>query len=540
MPFHPINNTSFHSRIREKSKPPSTDSTETTLDSDGGDHLESPDGKSYNPKRDQRRSHRTLSAASKIIPLKKRDGEPLWRVDLQYDFLTRIFQNDERVFTDTYSQTKEHTFREIYINAIAQSPKTSKVLGDKLNTEPVSAIHMAMVSLLVNVGRIDTTLNFFPEIRSRPQTYHSIPALQSFCENPDYKNLLAVSLLKGILEGACDDRSEPRSLEELAESKRTNPINLVFLLSSSASQLQDKYFVAPYKFHDLLMNQSLSSESRGRAFLWLMWTFLESDSSSDSPVKNPFGPGLNKGLCIPALKQLTPNLAERENIDTSVEKDFGYTMTKEHQSYIDGSTSAISSSVSVSNESFDSGGNVSDDKLHAKTLQSKEQDPNIHEDSTHESESEGDNTTSEKPHASPARLRLILKAPTRAGSRTKQEPNAIKTQATLREAKCQLEIQRMLKSKDRRRRRARYIKGPLAREWTKIKDIDPLYESDQDNCPPEGAKRRKKSDGSSLRIVDFIGDYGEESTAMATAFRRSCRWLKRWNSDKQLEFAVGP
>ena len=55
--------------------------------------------------------------------------------------------------------TKGHTFSEIYIDAMARSSKTSKILKEKLLSERSAALNMAMVCLLVNVGRMNTTLN---------------------------------------------------------------------------------------------------------------------------------------------------------------------------------------------------------------------------------------------------------------------------------------------------------------------------------------------------------------------------------------------
>ena len=55
--------------------------------------------------------------------------------------------------------TKNHTFAEIYIDAMAKSSKCSKILKEKLLQDTEGAISMAMVCLLVNVGRMNTTLN---------------------------------------------------------------------------------------------------------------------------------------------------------------------------------------------------------------------------------------------------------------------------------------------------------------------------------------------------------------------------------------------
>ena len=98
---------------------------------------------------------------NKIRHLKKDDGEPLWRKDIQYEFLKTIFSNDQAVFTNSYEPPgfPLQTFSQLYIDAMARSSKTSKILRDKLLSEHEPARNMAMVCLLVNLGRMNTTLN---------------------------------------------------------------------------------------------------------------------------------------------------------------------------------------------------------------------------------------------------------------------------------------------------------------------------------------------------------------------------------------------
>lgn len=96
----------------------------------------------------------------KIRHLKKDDGEPLWREDIQYDFLKAVFDNDRKAFTNSYdSSLGKQCFADLYIDTMSRSSKTSKVLRDKLLSDREAAKGMAMVCLLVNVGRMNTTLN---------------------------------------------------------------------------------------------------------------------------------------------------------------------------------------------------------------------------------------------------------------------------------------------------------------------------------------------------------------------------------------------
>lgn len=101
----------------------------------------------------------SVYSGNKIRHLKKDDGIPLWRKDIQFDFLQNVFRDDKPVFHKVSDGTAGHTFADIYLDAMAKSSKCSKILKDKLLTERPAALNMAMVCLLVNVGRMNTTLN---------------------------------------------------------------------------------------------------------------------------------------------------------------------------------------------------------------------------------------------------------------------------------------------------------------------------------------------------------------------------------------------
>lgn len=101
----------------------------------------------------------SVYSGNKMRHLKKEDGVPLWRKDIQYDFLRLVFYDTTPVFTKFSDGTKGHTFAEVYIDAMAKSSKCSKILKEKLLQDREGAVCMAMVCLLVNVGRMNTTLN---------------------------------------------------------------------------------------------------------------------------------------------------------------------------------------------------------------------------------------------------------------------------------------------------------------------------------------------------------------------------------------------
>ncbi|KAF2133993.1 hypothetical protein P153DRAFT_363018 [Dothidotthia symphoricarpi CBS 119687] len=283
----------------------------------------------------------SVYSGNKIKHLKKDDGIPLWRRDIQYDFLKLVFEDDRRVFTKQSDATPGHTFADIYLDAMAKSSKCSKILKDKLLTERPAAINMAMVCLLVNVGRMNTTLNFFPEMRAQLRTYHSIPSLQAHQDPNAYKQLQDAPRLKSILKGATEDTEQPSTVEEImaASIPRTNPVNLIFVLSQYAPKISELHFFPPRDFFDLVMRSNLSSKSRATAFLWLMWWYLESDFSNGAAERNPFGPGqvgpaddpatAETPIKCPPFAILTPEMETLENVDTPDEKVFGEIKRKE-------------------------------------------------------------------------------------------------------------------------------------------------------------------------------------------------------------------
>lgn len=102
----------------------------------------------------------TQFSLKKILPIKKNDAEMLTRQDIQFDLLDCIFKDETKAFTDQRSgnASKKLCFKDLYISALFQSSKCSKVLKDKMKETPAFAIELAKISLLANVGRINTTM----------------------------------------------------------------------------------------------------------------------------------------------------------------------------------------------------------------------------------------------------------------------------------------------------------------------------------------------------------------------------------------------
>ncbi|KAF7592868.1 hypothetical protein BBP40_012280 [Aspergillus hancockii] len=239
----------------------------------------------------------SVYSGNKIRHLKKEDGIPLWRKDIQYQFLKLVFEDKTPVFTRWPDGEKGLDFADVYIDAMARSSKTSKILKDKLQNDKQAAISMAMA--------------------------HQDPNA--------YKQLQDAPRLKSILKGASEDVDQPNTLEKIKRQPvpRTNPVNLIFVLAQYAPKVSELHFFPPRDFFDLVMRSTLSSKSRARAFLWLMWWYLESDFSPEAAANNPFGPGLDGegtgGLPIkvPNFESLTEEQANEENVDTQSEIEYG-------------------------------------------------------------------------------------------------------------------------------------------------------------------------------------------------------------------------
>ena len=170
----------------------------------------------------------------------------------------------------------------------------------------------------------------FPEMRAQLRTYHAIPCLQATQDPNAYKQLQDAPRLKSILKGACEDKREPNTIDGVKSLPvpRTNPVNLIFVLSQYAPKLTEVHFSLQLDFFDLVTRTTLSSRSRARGFLWLMWWYLESDFSAQDAARNPFGPGQAPEVDggpqkLPPFEHLTEEQKELENVDSPDEVEYG-------------------------------------------------------------------------------------------------------------------------------------------------------------------------------------------------------------------------
>ena len=183
----------------------------------------------------------------------------------------------------------------------------------------------------------------FPEMRAQLRTFHAIPSLQANQDPNAYKQLQDAPRLKSILKGASEDLNQPGTIDiiKVTPIPRTNPVHLIFVLSQYAPKISETHFQPPRDFFDLVMRSTLSSKSRGRAFLWLIWWYLESDFTAEAALNNPFGPGQHgdgtDGLPIkvPPFEHLTEAQADAENVDTESEIRYGESKRLERRRILD-------------------------------------------------------------------------------------------------------------------------------------------------------------------------------------------------------------
>lgn len=280
--------------------------------------------------------------------LKKSDGEPFWRKDIQYDFLRELFADETKCFTNTFpfceyvncANGPKLTFSELYVRTLAESSKSSKVLRERLIKDSDMGVAVSKVCLLVNAGRMNTTVNFVPDMRLALRTYHSIPSLQTDASG-ELKPLQDTPRLKTILKAVCDGQDHLQTLLDLlrkppAEKPNTNVIKLIFLMSTFFQNIPFHYddsfdhesfsdklrFIKASpgpqnKFMEFFLNDEIDPKNRAQRFLWLMYTYLETLFTREEMTANPFG-----GLKIPPLEYIPESEIAKHDIDLDYEVDY--------------------------------------------------------------------------------------------------------------------------------------------------------------------------------------------------------------------------
>ncbi|KAL6941888.1 hypothetical protein ACO0QE_003049 [Hanseniaspora vineae] len=286
--------------------------------------------------------------------LKKADGDSFTRSDIQYGFMTELFQNDYCIFTNMFKPkgftfdcntamkplSKETnlgeetpgspssfevseegsilnhfinhdkkdtvydardwinndylTFGQLYVLSLVCSARCSKVLRDKILTDSHIAFAMCILSLLVNIGRLNTTNNFFIEMTSQSRTFHTIPVLQ-YGINPASVHLQDTPRIKSILKHLRIN-NETLMLDDFYENYTNgasfNVIYLLFAMFETPNIINEK-FLAQYveletsegnhneeenkkvTLFDILDNGEYDTKQRVDIFIWLIYVHLE-------------------------------------------------------------------------------------------------------------------------------------------------------------------------------------------------------------------------------------------------------------------------
>ncbi|CDF90905.1 ZYBA0S09-00386g1_1 [Zygosaccharomyces bailii CLIB 213] len=257
--------------------------------------------------------------------LKKPDGEFFTRADLQFCFLQQLLADDRKLFTnifkDVYAKSivpvppppgvtlnvtdaeydaktfvfdDKLTFSQLYVLALASSTKCSKVLRDKLLFDQQAAFSTCILGLLVNIGRLNTTINFYLEMTSQLRTFHSVPCLQ--LRATDLKSLQDTPRLKSILK-SLPVGNETLDLSKMYETpgpsrKVRDPLNVVNLLFTMCDnvtlvnlKLMHRFVETggnPISLFNILDCPGYEPKDRCNVVLWLLYIHLETDMSETS------------------------------------------------------------------------------------------------------------------------------------------------------------------------------------------------------------------------------------------------------------------
>jgi len=152
------------------------------------------------------------------------DSEPILRHDIQWQVLDDIFADRSFRFTAPVDQNSPPSppvylnFDQLYLEAILSSMKTTANTRQKLISNPEFAINYCKLCLLINVGRVNTTLAFYPQMKTALRTYHPVPSLQT--EEVSRREMSDAPRIKAMLKMAFLDwevNNAPTTLKAVAE-----------------------------------------------------------------------------------------------------------------------------------------------------------------------------------------------------------------------------------------------------------------------------------------------------------------------------------
>jgi len=419
-------------------------------------------------------------------------------------------------------------------------------------------------------------------MRAQLRTYHAIPSLQAHQDPNSYKQLQDAPRLKSILKGASEDRPEPASLEKIKikDVPRTNPVNLIFVLAQFAPKVTELHFPPGRDFYDLIMREELSSISRARAFLWLMWFYLESDFTEEGADENPFGPGVDydvdvRNQGVPRFDNMTKEQQELENVDTQEEIDYGYAKMRERKRIIEADQAAFQAEHGPPKRGpkpklhLPPDDGVPSSQVFMGRIRPKYEDVGGSPAALlgrirPKYESDLDSTRSTPPPRALGGMRIQsvlntgskgrgpLKHQIIEGSSPVAHPGEIIMRRSRPLTAHQLAVERNrnqrvdyilsrgIRKKHHHARKLRKQEGIFWRALQRTKHMtDPFEDSeDEENLVKDPLLFRERGFGGLVPLDFEEDDFGEELSAYAAAFRRMGRRLDRWDGQKDLNLGV--
>ena len=289
---------------------------------------------SLNPKIENPDTDHNSSKTNQITPS---DSPKILNVG-DPEFNARRFIHHERL-----------TFSQLYLLNIATSTKCSKILRDKLLSDHNVAHSTCLLGILVNIKRLNTTINFYLEMTSQLRTFHCVPSLQYSVGMGASKSLQDTPRLKSILKNL-PIGNEPIDLVALygGKDKETtrgsyNVANMIFVMLDNLSLINSKFLnnekyvrVVGDKEKDkengdgdgvslfqILDTYYFDIESRVNVFLWLVYIHLETDLS-ESAIEDSmklFGKELEPGCWRILLRR---NTLSEDAIDVDLDYEVGF------------------------------------------------------------------------------------------------------------------------------------------------------------------------------------------------------------------------
>lgn len=394
-------------------------------------------------------------------------------------------------------------------------------------------------------------------MRAQLRTYHAIPSLQAQQDPNSYKQLQDAPRLKSILKGASEDRFEPNSIDKIKDTPipRTNPVNLIFVLAQYAARVTELHFPPGRDFFDLIMRPTLSSKSRARALLWLMWHYLESDFTEEGCKENPFGAGVDYGTGVsnqgvPTLTTLNDAEMALENVDTPEETEYGDAKMRERKRIIEADQAALHVDYGPPKRGPKPKLNLGPDDVNGASPSA------VLRTRASKYDSDVDSARSTPPRGGSG-LRGVLNGVRTRGGALKhqvdggsspapreapeggQAPTARRTRPLTahqlavehnRNQRVNYILSRGLRRVHHNARKARRMEGAILRAVHRTAAMQEMCEDSEseENLGRALGPFRERGVGGLVQLKSEEDDFGEEMAAYGAAFRRMGRRLDRW------------